>query len=125
MRAQSRLTAVTIFGIVALAACASTSDPTPPASTCPNDLPAACPTTVPSYKNDVAPLVSRRCLDCHVGGSQAAKFDFPTYDGVYAQRSAILNQVYACNMPPSEATQPTTAERETLLAWLVCKAPNN
>jgi hypothetical protein len=36
-----------------------------------------------------------------------------------------LNQVYACNMPPGSAAQPTVQEREALLGWLVCGAPQN
>jgi hypothetical protein len=36
-----------------------------------------------------------------------------------------LNQVYACTMPPATAAKPTTQEREALLEWLVCGAPQN
>ena len=41
------------------------------------------------------------------------------------QRGPMLNQVYACNMPPDDAGQPTPEERAILLGWFVCKAPNN
>jgi uncharacterized membrane protein len=98
----------------------------PEAAACPNDLPAACPQPPPSYKNDVRSIIDRRCNGCHANGGVAARRnDFSTYDNVANQRSAILNQVYACYMPPPDAGQPTPDERQKLLGWLVCKAPNN
>jgi len=36
-----------------------------------------------------------------------------------------LTQVYSCRMPPAGNAQPTTQERQTIVAWLVCGAPNN
>ena len=58
-------------------------------------------------------------------GGQEASRPFLTYSQVYSERSAMLNQVYACNMPPSSAAKPTEEERQALLAWLVCGAPQN
>lgn len=96
-------------------------------ASCPSDLPQSCPSAVPSYTNDVAPLIARTCFPCHTtGGSALPKHDFSTYAKVYAQRSAVLNQFYACSMPPADAGVTVAAEdRATLLAWLVCRAPNN
>ena len=38
----------------------------------------------------------------------------------------MLDQVYACAMPPSDAgVTLSLEEREALLGWLVCNAPNN
>ena len=48
---------------------------------------------------------------------------FSAYDQVYSQRSQILNQVYACKMPPDGAEPLSPEERKTLLTWLVCGAP--
>lgn len=93
---------------------------------CPSDLPAACPTPTPSWAADVAPIVTSRCYPCHApGGIAAAKHELSSYDRVFAQRSAVLNQVYACAMPPKDAPALTPVERQKLLGWLVCKAPNN
>jgi uncharacterized membrane protein len=81
---------------------------------------------VPSFKTDVEPIFEQRCWSCHAnGGVEAAAHDFSTYDRIYGQRSSILNQVYACRMPPADATPLTGEERSKLLAWFVCKAPNN
>jgi len=114
--------------LVGLAGCSPSSDS--PDAACPNDLPASCPTPPPSWSNDVAPLVDKYCLACHGdGGIAQPLFDFTTYQNVYANRMEITHQFYACLMPPSDASPlppvPSTAEREMLLAWLKCGAPNN
>jgi hypothetical protein len=94
-------------------------------ASCPNDLPASCPATVPSYQATVSPIINLRCGSCHSPGGQEASRPLQTYSEVYSERSAVLNQVYACNMPPTTAARPTTQEREALLGWLVCGAPQN
>jgi uncharacterized membrane protein len=96
-----------------------------PTANCPTDLPAACPADIPSFKTTVAPIVASHCTLCHsVDGSQSGH-SFATYDLVYASRSAVLDQIYACNMPPAGAAQLALAERVTVLTWLVCGSPNN
>ena len=92
---------------------------------CPNDLPDTCPADVPSYAGDVAPILSERCLLCHAPGGQVSNKPLDTYNHVYARRSAVLNQVHACNMPPSGEPQLTEDERIIILDWLVCGAPDN
>jgi hypothetical protein len=92
---------------------------------CPNDLPPSCPSAVPSYQTTVAPIINLRCVTCHSPGGQEASRPLQTYTQVYSERSAVLNQVYACNMPPGTAAKPTEPEREALLTWLVCGAPQN
>ncbi len=94
-------------------------------ASCPNDLPASCPATVPSYQSTVAPIINLRCVTCHSPGGQEASRPLQTYAEVYSERSAVLNQVYACNMPPGSAAKPTEQERQALLTWLVCGAPQN
>jgi hypothetical protein len=92
---------------------------------CPNDLPASCASPAPSYQAKVAPIINLRCITCHSPGGQEASRPLQTYSQVYSERSAVLDQVYACNMPPVSAAQPTEQEREALLGWLVCGAPQN
>ena len=103
-----------------LVACGGGSDPT-----CPNDLPSSCVQPAPSYKTDVQPVMSARCLSCHAPGGQEAALPFTTYSQVFANRAAILDQTYACRMPPAGSPPPTAPERALLLHWLVCGAPNN
>jgi hypothetical protein len=90
---------------------------------CPNDLPPGCPGTPPSYSTEVAPIIATRCTSCHGPGGVSANHDFTTYDGVLAERTTILSQVYGCLMPPAGATGVAASERTTLLTWLVCGAP--
>jgi len=92
---------------------------------CPNDLPKSCPSAAPSYQTTVAPIINLRCITCHSPGGQEASRPLQTYSQVYSERSAVLNQVYACNMPPASAAKPTEEERQALLTWLVCGAPQN
>lgn len=93
---------------------------------CPNDLPDASVCPGPSFANDVAPLMMRRCYPCHFpGGIEDSVHDFSTYQNVFDQRSRILNQIHACLMPPSYAPQLDSMERFVLQSWLVCGAQNN
>lgn len=94
-------------------------------SACPNDLPASCPSPAPGYAAEIAPIVKARCLLCHDAGGVASDRPLSPYAALYARRSAVLNQVHGCTMPPSGATAPTEAERAALLGWLVCGAPDN
>lgn len=94
-------------------------------ASCPNDLPPSCPSAAPSYQATVGPIINLRCVTCHSPGGQEASRPLQTYSQVYSERSAVLNQVYACNMPPGTAAMPTEQERESLLTWLVCGAPQN
>jgi uncharacterized membrane protein len=91
---------------------------------CPN-LSTVCPSPPPSYANDVRPILNARCTTCHGPGGQEAVRDLTTYQGVFQQRQAVLTQVYSCRMPPSDAAQPTSQERQTIISWLACNAPNN
>jgi hypothetical protein len=93
---------------------------------CPQDLPATCPSLVPSWMNDVEPIINLRCGACHgVGGVEQSKLDFSTYQGVHNSFTPILITVAGCVMPPPGVAPLTAAERQMLLAWLVCAAPNN
>jgi hypothetical protein len=97
----------------------------PAGGQCPNDLPASCPTTVPSYQTDIAPILQSHCLGCHAPGGVEANKPLDSYSAVYGERSPVLTQVYGCLMPPAGSPAPTAAERQLLLSWLVCKSPNN
>jgi hypothetical protein len=94
---------------------------------CPNDLPSACPTPAPSWDADggVSALIADHCVECHRAGGLAFDKPFSDYAHVYQYRSAILNQVYSCYMPPPDAGTLASSERRLLLGWLVCGAPNN
>jgi cytochrome c553 len=115
----------------AVAACAPSSGKSDGGDgiTCPpldNDTPDACP----SWSGQVEGLVATYCLRCHgEGGVEVSAFDFSTYAKVHAQFTAMITQVNECSMPPWDASppaaQPTPAERQAMLSWLSCSAPNN
>ena len=109
-----------VLGILFVAACGGGA----PAN-CPNDLPATCPTPPPSYRNQVAAIISAHCLKCHAPGGQEASKDLTTYQNVFTQRQPVLTQVFSCRMPLEGEARPTAEERALLLGWLVCGAPNN
>jgi uncharacterized membrane protein len=110
------------------AACTSSdgsSSGTSDAGSCPEDLPPACPSPAPSYAKDVAPVIQSSCTPCHAAGGQQQSRLLTDYAHVFAQRSAVLNQVHACKMPPSNGPLLTAEGRKVLLAWLVCGARND
>jgi hypothetical protein len=93
-------------------------------------LSTTCPGTPPSWQSDVEPLIATYCLTCHSdGGVAPATFDYTSYAGVYKNRAEMLTQVYQCVMPLVDASppaaEPSEAERQTIVSWLVCGAPDN
>jgi hypothetical protein len=96
------------------------------ASSCPDERPASCPNPAPSWATDVAPIFSGYCAYCHGPNGIAATVDqFTTYDVIYGDRQAILDQVNLCRMPTDAGIPLPEDLRATLLTWLVCGAPNN
>jgi hypothetical protein len=130
MRART-LTVLAAAVPIALTALLACSSEPPPANadggaSCPNDLPATCPTPPPSFATEVEPIFSQLCWGCHADGGVAVGIrDLSTYDGIASHQTTVLSKFYGCSMPPSDAGQPSPAQRAKMLAWLVCKAPNN
>jgi hypothetical protein len=88
-----------------------------------------CPANVPSYKNDIQPILDRRCntSNCHVvlpdGGGQ---WPFDSRDNTNAWKADIILDLKACSMPPAgSGVEFPMSERDTVWAWLVCGAPDN
>jgi uncharacterized membrane protein len=111
---------VGLLTVALLAACGDGG-----AGSCPNDQPDSCPSPAPSFSAQVGAIVHERCAVCHAPGGQEANRPFQTHAQIFSQRVAILAQVASCRMPPPGAAAPTAEERQALLAWLVCGAPNN
>ena len=94
-------------------------------SSCPDDLPESCPSPAPGWAADIAPVIEARCASCHVKGGVAASKPLTDHAQVFSRKGAVLNQVYACKMPPEGAEPLSPAERLALEAWLVCGAPDD
>jgi hypothetical protein len=96
-----------------------------PPATCSADVPDACPSTVPSYRSDVVPIFEAKCNGCHMGG-EGGPWPLTNYFDVLHWRAQVLSELARCTMPPSTSQiRVTEPERATLIAWLVCGAPNN
>jgi len=86
----------------------------------------SCPSPPPSYRADVVPVLHRKCFACHAGnGAEVDDHDFSSFAKVRAERVAIEGKVRARAMPPAGRQQLTDPERQTLLSWLSCQAPEN
>ena len=94
---------------------------------CPDDLPKSCPGPVPSYSADVAPLITKKCVPCHMPGGWRRLGSFRPIKTIQSPGLLpdIENKIYTCMMPPADQPQPTSAERQAILAWIVCGAPDN
>jgi hypothetical protein len=124
--------------IVALACSSSGTEvnlpvqPPPPSpdagsgSSCPDDRPTSCPNPAPSYAGEVSGIVSGYCAYCHGPNEIAVTAgQFTTYDQIYKDRQAILDQLVLCRMPADGGLPLPEEKRTALLGWLVCGAPNN
>ena len=89
-------------------------------TSCPNDLP-RCSASPPTYAQ-VAPIFQAKCASCHSAGGSAPDRRFDTYDEIAVQRSATLDQIYSCKMPPPGYAPLSDAERQLALGWLVCNS---
>lgn len=89
-------------------------------ATCAPTTPSSCPSSPPSYKDDVAPIVEKYCGKCHVEGGESADKPLDTYQGMSALIDLVSSEISGCEMPPADETQPSDAEREKVLAWIVC-----
>lgn len=114
--------------VTVLGGCGSHAGPGGPAAACKPGLPTAdeCPAAAPSYATVIGPLVEERCLSCHFTGNPNSSVVLETQAELHAQTQLVETQVYRCSMPPPEDAAPLAdTERQELLQWLVCNAPNN
>ena len=79
---------------------------------------------VQGYRKLVAPLIESYCMDCH--DDDTSKGDI-SLEGIQGNLIAgpdldrwekVLHQLELGQMPPKKKTQPTTAERHSLVQWI-------
>ncbi len=127
-----------LLALLATAACACGPGPdsgdggidtaNPCAGGVPEDIPSSCPSPAPSYAKDVRPVLAQRCLPCHTPGAPLyALPDMTSYGAVYDARGVVLSQIATCKMPAVDAGAAplTEAERQAIMGWLVCGAPDD
>ena len=119
------------LGMASVLACALTACRGQPTAlvgdmTCPEDD-SNCEGVPPSFSAAVLPIIRSNCIGCHIGGGVAADRPLTTYAQVVKLERSTFNAVYSCVMPPAYDTvdQLTMAQRNTLLQWLACGAPDN
>lgn len=70
----------------------------------------------------VAPLLTKYCADCHMGGSEEGGLSLDKVRGFNDTKpdvwSALHEQLQLGHMPPKDSEQPTAAERALLVAWI-------
>ncbi|MBI4905665.1 MAG: thiol-disulfide isomerase [Acidobacteria bacterium] len=86
----------------------------------------------PSYTKDVAPILNKRCVECHRPG-EAAPMTFQSYKEVRPWAKAIKGAVLAKKMPPwladpnhsrfANDRRLSAAEIETIVSWADNGAP--
>ena len=91
----------------------------------------------PSFEGDVLPIFRHVCDNCHAPDASEATVPFLTnYQQIRgpssgpsagSEASAIRSQVFDnCSMPPATAPVPLSDDqRQTLLVWLACGAPDS
>jgi hypothetical protein len=98
------------------------------------DPPRNCPNIAvdggpcPSYQNDVVPVIMHKCYECHgPGGIEQSTHDYTRYSVIFQQKGTIFGQLFACLMPPTNAMNGdlTMTEKQTVLFWIACGAPQN
>jgi hypothetical protein len=90
----------TVFAALAAGCNAGSPPPTTDVS-CPA-LSTDCPSTVPSYRDDVTPILESRCNGCHVPGPEKP-WPFDNRQDVVDWKISILADMKDCSMPPADA----------------------
>ena len=122
------LAAACVLGGCTSKAPATGNDADPPVANCTFIDASACQQPVPSYANDVAPVLDRACNStCHAPG--VGPWPLNNYSDVFDWGSIIAGDVELCTMPPPDAGAGngdlSDQERAMILDWLACGGPNN
>lgn len=86
---------------------------------------------MPSFARDVYPNVfGAVCVHCHAPGGQESNIPLTSYQQIYGTGGVEAREIYfqvfeACLMPPPSAPeQLTDVQRQKLLDWFGCGAPD-
>ena len=100
------------------------------ADSCDVTLPTACQDDAPTYA-DVQPIFEERCTVCHTDDTENSQCPMPgqcwsleDYSHIFDWAPQIRTELAECKMPlPGSGVTMTNTEREEILAWLRCGAP--
>jgi hypothetical protein len=97
-------------------------DAAAPPPACTVQAPTSCPAVAPRY-DDVAPIISARCLGCH-WGEPDGPWPLVDYPHVADWADAVRGDVQTCAMPPPDAgIAMPDSERTLILTWIRCGSP--
>lgn len=95
----------------------------PAMAPCEVPAPTACPDPKPTYADDIAPIIERRCLTCHYGEPDGP-WPLTSYGHVADWHDGIFAVMLNCAMPPpASGMAMPVAERVRVLEWLRCGLP--
>ena len=96
------------------------------AAACPDPESTTCIDPAPSFVSDIVPILDSRCNNCHDADLPEAPWPLHDYGDVLAWSTSIGGDLATCSMPPAgSATTLPEAERQKILAWIVCGSPDN
>ena len=95
----------------------------PSDSVCSTAEQGACSATALTYDTGIGELLTERCSPCHATDGVEAVRVLTDYRHVFGQRTGIGTQLVACVMPPAGAPTLSSTERQQILDWLTCGAP--
>jgi hypothetical protein len=94
---------------------------------CPDGGYPDCPSPPPSWAMQVRGIVYVWCAPCHFNGGTGTGLgdDFSTTKALRHTLTTALTDLHICTMPPPDAAVLSPADRETLMEWLACGAPDD
>ena len=85
-----------------------------------------CPSTVPSFSTEIAPILNSRCNNCHAPDIDGGPWPLDTRQNVKDWAPLLIKDLKECSMPPpGSGVAFPVEERDKLWAWLICGAPDN
>lgn len=129
----ARVIFTVLAALAALAACGTGCKQQMAAPSCPPaPVDPPCPEAVPSFAQDIYPNVfAATCVHCHSPTGEEPGVPLTTYQQIYGTDGVMAREIYfqvfqACLMPPPSAPAPLSdQQRQKLLDWFGCGAPNS
>src|SRR3954454_11916414 len=111
---------------------ADPSDGGRPACPAAEGQPCAAP---PSYRQEVSPILDAHCNNCHSATVDGGPWPLGGYENVHHWKELMVIDLLGCDipeiakghlMPPIDAGTPLPqAQRDVVVSWLLCDAPDN
>jgi hypothetical protein len=93
---------------------------------CPPPLATVCPDPPPSFAATIVPILDASCNTCHDPNVPGAPWPLHDYGDVLAWRGVIIPVLLDCSMPPEDSgVSISEVDRQQILTWLACDAPDN